>query len=160
MDAGRWRDQQLNSVTSFDSDEIVLEQEMLLLDFVTDKQNVVWRWHAPDSKFKKICAKRIRLSDTDYNGVIFFGFPNCNTETLIRAIRLAIESVDFAYVGINRYQVRTHNLPIDLPDSIEQSLDCLLEHCHPKFKRLHTFPEVDGNHLVFSHPMDCYGLCK
>ena len=53
-----------------------------------------------------------------------------------------------------------HNIDFELPDSMEQSLDLIMEYCDPRFKRLHTFDKIDGNHMAYAHPMDCYGLCK
>jgi hypothetical protein len=61
---------------------------------------------------------------------------------------------------VNRYTFSCHDLPFELPDLIEHSLDKIVNYCDPKFQRLHTFPEVDGNHMVAAHPLDCYGLCK
>jgi hypothetical protein len=160
MDPGHWRDQQLGAFKQLGGTEVVLQQEQLMLDFVTSISGTVWRWHAPNSKFRDLCAKKICLSESNYNGLIFFGMPSCDSKTLIETISRLIDKVDYAYVAINRYLVTEHTLSIDLPDNIEQSIDCLVKYCHPKFQRLHSFSEVDGNHMVYSHPMDCYGLCK
>ena len=98
----------------------------------------------------------------DYKGIIIFDktISNVSTSKLVTIISNLIQPVDYAYVAINRYQLTCHDLPFDLPDSIADSLDTIMNYCHPKFQRLHSFNEVDGDHMVGAHPMDCYGLCK
>jgi hypothetical protein len=82
------------------------------------------------------------------------------TQDLVNTITQLTANCNHAYVAINRYEVVQHDLNIELPDSIDSSLDAIMQYCDPKFKRLHIFDQVDGNHMVQAHPMDCYGLCK
>jgi hypothetical protein len=160
MKPGRWRDQQISGFIDLQHQEIILEQEKIMLNFVEQFQQARWAWQAPLSKFYDICAKKIQIVGNNHNAVILFGMGECSSGTLVEIIKQAVAQVDYAYVGINRYQIKTHNFDIDLEDSIEDSIDAIVKHCDPRFKRLATFSEVDGNHMVFSHPMDCYGLCR
>jgi hypothetical protein len=159
-----WRDQQLSGFAGLDNaDSLLLTQEKIMLDHVTQYPDVVWKWLAPDTRFKQICQKQIQISDTDSTGVIMFNldlqYVN-TTKNLVDKIRQSIENVQHAYVGINRYQIATHDLDIELADDIGDCLDAIMTYCHPDFKRLHKFDHVDGNHMVYAHPMDCYVLCK
>lgn len=157
-----WRDQQLNGFKNLSGTEPVLEQELVMLNFVKTYSDAVWRWVAPNSKFKEICQKNISINNTDYNGIIIFGPPldQKTTQSLVNSIKQLTNECDYAYVAINRYKVIRHDLNIALPDKIDSSLDVIMNYCNVKFKRLHTFDQVDGNHMVAAHPMDCYGLCK
>jgi hypothetical protein len=157
-----WRDQQLNGFKNLSGADTILEQESVMLNFVKTYSNVVWRWVAPNSKFKEICQKHISINNTDYNGIIIFGatLGQHTTQSLVTTIKQLINECDYAYVAINRYQVVRHDLNIALPDRIDSSLDVIMNCCNVKFQRLHTFDQVDGNHMVAAHPMDCYGLCK
>ena len=117
---------------------------------------------APTTKFKEICQQHITIHNTNYSGVIIFG-PILHKQTsrsLVTTIKQIINLCDYAYVAVNRYEIIQHDLNIVLPDKIEDSIDIIMEQCDSKFKRLHTFNQVDGNHMVAAHPMDCYGLCR
>lgn len=162
IDFNRWRDQQLDGFRLFSNSCLILKQEEVMLNFVKSCSNVVWRWAAPETKFKKICMEHIAINNMKYNGVILFGTDllQQTTQSLLTTINKLIGDCDYAYVAINRYEVIQHTLNIDLPNDITDSLDTIMYHCNPKFKRLHTFDQVDGNHMVAAHPMDCYGLCK
>lgn len=163
MYPGAWRDQQINGFLNLDNKEVVLEQEQLMLDFVRQFPEVRWLWQSPKSpksQFYNLCARQIQITSDYYNGIILFGLPNMDSASLVRCITKAISDVDYAYVAINRYKIDSHNLDFDLPDSIDESIDLIMQHCDHRFRRLKTFSEVDGNHMVFAHPMDCYGLCK
>lgn len=157
-----WRDQQLNGFKNLSGTDTILEQESVMLNFVKTHSDVVWHWLAPNNKFKEICQKHISINNTDYNGIIIFGpvLTQKTTESLVNSIKQLINKCDYAYVAINRYQVIRHDLNIVLPDKIDSSLDVVMSYCNVKFQRLHTFDQVDGNHMVAAHPMDCYGLCK
>jgi hypothetical protein len=161
IDHAQWRDLQLNSFNKA-SDSSILLQEKVMLDWVTKYPNIVWKWAGNNTKFKTICQSLITVSDADYRGVIVFGqaLNQLTTSQLIKKVQSLIATVDYAYVGINRYEVVQHDLELELPDSIESSLDLIMSMCHPDFVRLYQFSQVDGNHLVAAHPMDCYGLCK
>ena len=156
-----WRDQQLAGFKSA-SKHAILEQEKIMLDFVTQFPNVKWRWLGNQTNFRNICEKYIALDQTDYQGVILYGSILCDlsTKQLVEKVRSLTHTVKFAYVGINRYQLTTHNIDILLPDSLDESLDAIMNYCDPTFKRLHMFKEVDANHMVAAHPRDCYGLCR
>jgi hypothetical protein len=160
VDPGRWRDLQISNFKGLKDTEVVLEQEKFMLDFCTSLPDVKWCWQAPISDFYRLCNQKLQLVLENYNGIILFGLPICDSKTLVEHVSAAIKNIEFAYVGINRYSVRNQDLDPRLPDSIEDSLDLMIKYCDPRFKRLHTFQEVDGNHMVFSHPMDCYILCK
>ena len=158
----RWRDRQISSFTDFSSTATILEQEQIMLDFMSRCGGVSWRWAGTNSRFKTICSDQYTISNSNYKGIVIFGaiISNLSTGELIKTIGNLIQTVDYAYVAVNRYYLTQHDLPFALPDLIADSLDIIMSHCHPKFQRLHTFPSVDGNHMVGSHPMDCYGLCK
>ncbi len=162
VDHNRWRDQQLNGFQLFSDSYPILEQELVMLTFIKLCSNVVWRWSAPETKFKKICMEHVAINNTEYNGVILFGTEllHQTTQSLVTTINKLIGDCDYAYVAINRYEVIRHTLNLDLPNNITDSLDTIMHYCNPKFKRLHTFDQVDGNHMIAAHPMDCYGLCK
>jgi tetrahydromethanopterin S-methyltransferase subunit B len=157
-----WRDQQLRGFKNLSAISLILEQEQVMLNFVKTYPDVTWQWLAPDTEFKKYCQQHISISDTEHNGIIVFG-PVLNKQTtlsLITTIKKLTSKCDYAYVAINRYEVIHHDLDTVLPDRIDDSLDTIMHRCDPKFKRLHTFDNVDGNHMVGAHPMDCYGLCR
>tara|TARA_R110000772_G_scaffold244800_1_gene358210 strand:+ start:104 stop:616 length:513 start_codon:yes stop_codon:yes gene_type:complete len=157
-----WRDLQVLSFCDYDADAI-LEQEKLMLDFVCQFPDVLWRWRAEKGLFYNICKEHIRIdTQIKHNGIIIFGSGIAATSTrkLVRRIRNLVQNTSVAYVGINRFSLLEHNIDFELPDSMEQSLDLIMEYCDPRFKRLHTFDKIDGNHMAYAHPMDCYGLCK
>jgi hypothetical protein len=158
----RWRDRQLSSFNKFSQNTLILKQEQLMLDFISSCGDIGWRWHGDNNQFRNICEENHTICTTEYQGIIIFGIVlnGHSTRSLITHIRNLIENVNYAYVGINRYTLTKHDLPIELPDKIDDSLDTIMTYCHPKFQRLYTFPEVDGNHMIAAHPMDCYGLCK
>jgi hypothetical protein len=157
----RWRDQQMHSFST--EHNAILPQEKVLLDFIKLCPDSTWNWAGPDTSFKKICNQYASITmDHNANGIILFG-PQLNLKTtaeLVNLISNAINNKKYAYVGINRYEIIKHDLVFDLPDSITSSIDLIMSHCDSKFVRLHTFDQVDGNHMVAAHPMDCYGLCR
>jgi hypothetical protein len=157
----RWRDQQLGGFVGVTTNAI-LAQEQVMLNFVKIQGPVNWKWLGNNTEFKNICQQQIAISDNDARGVIFFGkrLDHLTTTELINLVTKIIQDFDYAYVAINRYEVIRHDFELELPDSIEASLDAIMKQCDPRFIRLHTFEHVDGNHLVAAHPMDCYGLCK
>jgi len=161
VDIDRWRDQQLSGFKSASKDAI-LEQEKVMLDFVTQFSNTKWLWLGNQTNFRKICDQHITIDNIDYQGVILFGSrtSGLSTNQLVERIQELTHNVDFAYVGINRYSITKHDIDIELPDSIADSLDVIMNYCNPKFTRLHSFKHVDGSHMVAAHPGDCYGLCK
>lgn len=161
LDHDRWRDQQLSGFLSAKPTDI-LAQEQVMLDFVKSHGNVCWKWLGNNTNFKSICQQKFCISETDAQGVILFGkqLHQMTTKNLITKIRTTIQDFDYAYVAVNRYEVIAHDLDFELPDRIEDSLDTVMHYCDGRFSRLHTFEQVDGNHLVAAHPMDCYGLCK
>ena len=157
-----WRDRQINSFNDFKNQEILLTQEYIVIDFLQKHNGVAWKWQGDINKFKNYCEKSLNITDQNHNGIIIFGeiLSSLSTSELVYKIQQLISDVDFAYVGINRYEINGHDLDIELPDQIDQSIDSIIKLCDPRFRRLHTFPEVTGNHMVFVHPMDCYTLCK
>jgi hypothetical protein len=156
----RWRDQQLRGI-GITANLAVLPQEKVMLDFVC-QHNIAWKWLGIHTEFKEICQRKIRLSDSDYQGVILFGpkLMGLTTSQLISKIKTLVGDLDYAYVGINRYEILRHDFDLALPDSIEETMDTLMHQCNPNFVRLAKFEHVDGNHMVAAHPMDCYGLCN
>jgi len=161
VDSNRWRDQQLSGFKSASKDAI-LEQEKVMLNFVTQFPNIKWQWLGNQTNFLKICKQYITIDNNDYQGIILFNNSTggLSTSRLVKRIQEAICNVDFAYVGINRYLLTEHDIDIELPDALDESLDVIMNYCDPAFKRLHTFKEVDANHMVAAHPRDCYGLCR
>lgn len=157
-----WRDRQINNFKNLTAGNVLLKQEKIMLDFVTKFTQARWRWVAPETEFFKICQQHIQITDSNSNAVVVFGpeLSDIDTATLVNRIRNFTDDVDYAYIAINRYSITRNTLNIDLPDSIEQSLDSLVTLANPNFSRLASFENVDGNHMVFSHPMDCFGLCK
>jgi hypothetical protein len=161
-DSDNWRDRQVLSFCDYKQDA-VLAQEKVMLDFVSQFPDVHWSWRAEKGLFYDICRKQVNIDkQANSNGVIVFGngIAVTSTRTLVRRIRNLVQNISVAYVGINRFAISEHNLDFELPDGMTQSLDLIMEHCDPGFKRLHTFDRVDGDHMVFAHPMDCYGLCR
>lgn len=161
-DSDTWRDRQVLSFCDYKQDA-VLEQEKLMLDFVCQFPDVHWSWRAEKGLFYDICSKHVNIDkQANSDGVIVFGngIAVTSTGTLVRRIRNLVQNISVAYVGINRFVISEHNLDFELPDSMTQSLDLIMKHCDPGFKRLQTFDRVDGDHMVYAHPMDCYGLCK
>jgi hypothetical protein len=157
-----WRDQQLNGIGFSDTSYIILHQEQIMLDFLSNFPGIVWKWAGDDSSFKRVCENYVSLSDRSYDGVILFGeiLSHLSTQKLVDKIKTHIQTVKYAYVGVNRYEIVNENIDTNLPDSIEDSLDYILHSIHPAFRRLHTFDQVTGDQMVAVHPMDCYGLCK
>ena len=157
----RWRDQQMHSF--FNGYNAILPQEKVLLDFIKSCPNSTWNWAGTDTSFKKICNQHASIiTDPDTSGIILFG-PQLSFKTtseLVDLISSAIKNKKYAYVGINRYEIISHDLAFNLPESIAGSIDLIMSQCDSKFIRLHTFDQVDGNHMVAAHPMDCYGLCR
>ena len=152
-----WRDRQL---TGFNLAHAVLQQEKNMLDFMLQCGIKQWRWCGDNNNLKSLCAQQYELVDHNCQGVIIFGqlVNNLSSSLLCKQVRDLINNVEHAYLGINRYNISHHDLEFELPDSIEQSLDKIVKFCNTRFYRLHSFPHVDGNHMVGSHPMDCYGL--
>jgi hypothetical protein len=161
VDHNRWRDQQLAGFAGTTSGDI-LAQEQVMLDFVKSHNNICWKWLGNNTNFKRICQQQFCINDTNAQGVILFGeqLHQMTTQRLVTKVREVIQGFDYAYVAVNRYEVIAHDLDLALPDNIEDSLDAVMKYCDSRFSRLHTFAQVDGNHLVAAHPMDCYGLCK
>ena len=161
IDNNRWRDQQLSGF-NLSTQHAVLAQEQVMLDFVMQYPGIAWKWMGNHTNFKSICSQYISIADTAAQGIIIFGqtLGRTTTAQLVNRLTQLLKNFDYAYVGINRYEVFKHDLDIDLPDSIEESLDKIMHCCNARFQRLHTFDQVDGNHMVAAHPMDCYGLCK
>lgn len=153
-----WRDLQISNINK----NGILVQEQNMLSFVSSIPNVVWNWYGDNTKFKNLCQQFISLSNVKYNGAIIFGeiLTNVTSKSLSRIVTDLIKDVNFAYVGINRYEIIKHDLPFDLPDDLGDSIDKIMNHIHPKFERLHKFDEVTGRKMVYVHPMDCYKLCK
>lgn len=163
IDLDRWRDQQIYAFSALDRPrETILEQEKVMLDFVTRFPAVRWRWAGHNNSFKNICSRYISIVDHDFDGMILFdkSLTNLTSSQLVSKVSAEIKNVDYVYLAIDRYNVIKHDLDFDLPDDIETSLDLIVQRCDPRFRRLHNFPHVDGNHMVAAHPMDCYGLCK
>lgn len=156
----RWRDQQLSGFSSIFKQPVLLEQESRMLEFIRSCSNITWRWIAPISGFRQICAEQVQLGSGP--GVIAFGpiLDNLTTGQLVHRVRELIKDADSAYIAINRYEITENDLPVELPDSIEDSLDAIMQLADPAFKRLHTYALVDGEHMVAAHPMDCYTLCR
>ena len=157
-----WRDYQLRGFINSDSDAI-LEQEKLMLDFVSQYPDIFWRWQAEKNSFYDLCRRKINLdNEIYYNGIIIFGseLAGLSTRMMVAKITNLIHNVKVAYVAINRYNITQHDIDLVLPDSIADSLDAIINLCDSGFKRLHSFKEVDGNHMIGAHPMDCYGLCR
>ena len=161
VDHDRWRDQQLAGFSSTTYNDI-LAQEKVMLDFVKSHKNVCWKWLGNNTKFKTICQQEFCIDDAHAQGVIVFGkvLNQLTTKTLIARVKDLVQGFDYAYVAVNRYEIVLHNIDLALPDRIEDSLDTIMKHCDTRFNRLHTFDQVDGNHMVGAHAMDCYGLCK
>jgi hypothetical protein len=161
IDHNRWRDQQLTGFTGVATDAI-LEQEQVMLNFVTQYPDVSWEWKGNNTNFKNVCRKYISIDRETTRGIIIFGqaLHRMTSKSLVEHLTKAIYNFNYVYVAINRYELIAHDLDIELPDTIEASIDTIMMHCHPGFKRLHTFSQVDGSHMVAAHPMDCYGLCK
>lgn len=161
LDHDSWRDRQLNGFSLVESNSI-LAQEKVMLDFVTSQKSVSWCWMGNNTNFKSICRQHIVIDNENAQGLIIYGkqLINLTTAQLITKLKKIIQNYSYVYAAIDRYEIIKHDLDLELPDSMSQTLDLIMTQCHPRFKRLCTFDEVDGNHMVAAHPMDCYGLCK
>lgn len=157
-----WRDRQIGSFLNLTGQPTLLTQERIVLDFLKKHKGVRWKWLGDTSKFKTYCGNEIDIVSENHNGIIIFGkiLNNLTTKNLVDLIVKLTNGIDYIYVGINRYEIISHTLPFDLPNDIGDSLDVIMRHANPKFKRLHTFPEVTGELMVAAHPMDCYTICK
>lgn len=163
IDYTRWRDQQLQGLSCVFNQPPVLAQERVMLDFVLGQPCDQWRWFGTHNSFKDLVAQLVTLTDSaQAPGVIVFGMVlECARLSQFRQrIHSLIDQVDFAYVAVNRYTIIHNDMAMDLPDSMEQSLDLIMTSIDPRFRRLATFDQVDGAHMVAAHGMDCYGLCK
>lgn len=156
-----WRDRQIHG---FNLQQIptILAQEKIMLDFMDSCGPITWQWHGDNNNLKNICSKHYTIACDGCQGIVIFGsiLYGKSTADFCSYIQDLICDFDCVYLGVNRYTFSCHDLPFELPDLIEHSLDKIVNHCDPKFQRLYTFPEVDGNHMVAAHPLDCYGLCK
>jgi hypothetical protein len=152
-----WRDRQLSG---FNLAQSVLQQEKNMLDFMLQCGIKQWRWCGDNNNLRLLCAQQYELVNYYCQGVIIFGHvvDNLTSSELCNKVRHLINDVEHVYLGINRYNISCHDLAFDLPDSMEKSIDKIVKFCDTRFYRLHSFPHVDGNHMVGSHPMDCYGL--
>lgn len=161
FDYNSWRDQQLGGFAGVRPTDI-LAQEQVMLDFVKNHNTICWKWLGDNTRFKLICQQHFCITDGRAQGVILFGqhLHRMTTKRLVTKVKEITKDFDYAYVAVNRYEVISHDFDMILPDTIEESLDCLMQYCDPRFTRLHTFDQVDGNHMVAAHPMDCYRLCK
>lgn len=162
VDSSIWRDRQINGIGLDTSTDIILQQEQVMLNFLAEYPTVKWKWLGNNTSFELRCASLYNFSEPA-NGVVIFGKTLSQAKTsqqLVDQINALTTDVEYAYVGINRYSLIENDLHIELPDEIEQSIDTIMNYCNSKFKRLASFPDVDGNHMVAAHPMDCYGLCK
>jgi hypothetical protein len=161
VDHDRWRDQQLAGFLGT-TDRDILAQEKVMLDFVKSHKDICWKWLGNNTNFKTICQQEFCIDDSNTQGVIVFGkqLHQMTTKNLITKLREIIQGFEYAYVAVNRYEVISHDFDLELPDTIEGSLDAVMKHCDSRFNRLYTFAQVDGNHMVAAHPMDCYGLCR
>ena len=156
-----WRDRQIGGF-NLQNQHTLLQQEKIMLDFLANTGIKRWAWYGDNNGLKDICAELYELTNTDYQGIIIFGNQlfNLSTANLCQHIQSLTNSVDAAYLAINRYAIQCHDLSFELPDSIEASIDKIVEFCNQDFKRLHTFDEVTGKQMVAAHPLDCYGLCR
>lgn len=156
----RWRDQQIAGFT-LAKPGAILAQEQIMLNFIKE-YNICWKWLGNNTTFKNICQQEVCINDSNAQGVIVFGkiLNQLTTKKLVEKITNIIKDFDYVYVAVNRYEILYHDIDLILPDSIAESIDTIMNFCNPQFKRLHTFDQVDGNHMVAAHPMDCYGLCK
>lgn len=158
-----WRAQQINGFSDSEPGA-VLAQEQVMLDFVGKFPNVSWRWKAEKGSFYDMCCRKFNIdNDVNYDGIITFGssiFNILSTRIMVAKITNLVRNVKVAYVGFNRYHIGKHNIDLPLPDSLSESCDTIMKYCDTRFKRLHTFDKVDGDHFVGAHPLDCYGLCK
>jgi hypothetical protein len=152
-----WRDRQINGFNMVPYN-VVLEQEQVMLDFIEKTGIKQWQWLSEDTNFKKIFQTKYSIS-ASAPGVIIFG--NClrdlSSAELIQFIRNQISGKSAAYVALNRYLIQCHNLPFVLDDKLETSLDQIMSYCDQRLTRLHSFDQVDGNHMIAAHPLDCYG---
>lgn len=162
MNTVSWRDRQISAFNHDPKKITILQQEKVMLDFMDSCGQISWKWLGDSNSLADFCHANYNITNKMPQGVVIFGkiFYNKTTSYICQTIKKYMSNVDYVYCAINRYEIARHDLDFDLPDSIEDSLDCIVRHCHPGFKRLFRFPEVDGNHMVASHPLDCFGLCK
>jgi hypothetical protein len=161
MDIGMksWRDTQLKS-TQF------LKQELPLIEFLSkiDTKGILWLGNK-DGLYAHL-SNYYPMVETAADTCVLYGNRLLNKNIIelqdILVGILADMQIKCIYVGINRYALTSTALYDNtaLPDSIEESLDMVMKQCHPGFKRIEVYEQVDGNHFVYSHPMDNYTLCR
>ena len=156
------RDRQIGSFIGHDNKQTLLTQEKVMLDFICQFPHVRWFWAGDNNNFRLICADLVQIADEDCDGIVLYGnaLHGLTVKNLVEKVKHLIFDKKYVYLGINRYEIIANDFELDFPESLEDSIDFIVEKINPNFRRLARFPQVDGNHMVFAHPMDCFGLCK
>jgi hypothetical protein len=160
----KWRDQQIGSFSGHDNKQTLLAQEKVMLDFICQFPHVRWCWAGDNNNFKLICADLVQIATKtdECDGIILYGnlLHGLMVKDFVAKVKKLIFGKQYVYLGVNRYEIIGHDFARYLPESIEDSIDFIVKNINPDFRRLARFPQVDGNHMVFAHPMDCFGICK
>ena len=144
-----WRNKQLGTE--------VLFSEQICLDFLSRHKDLSWRWVGPKNSFYDLCCEQFTISDHG-QGVVIINTPfQVTPGEFVKKINQEIGGASAVYLAINRYEfVPVNDLAIDYPDSISDSIDCIVQHLNIPFTRVPVDAEVDGAHFVGVHGLDIF----
>ena len=149
--SNHWRNKQLA--------DAFVQQELLCIDFVKQHSKLAWQWHGPRGGLYDYCAENFIMSDLGL-GLLMVNYPSRATpKQFVDYINMLITAdTQAAYLAVNRFDfVAINDLEIDYDDSIERSIEQIVEHICVPFQRLKfDCPEVDGNHFVGVHGLDIF----
>lgn len=94
-----------------------------------------------------------------YQGLILINrFARFTPKKLVDTINsLITDDIKAAYIAINRFEISAVNdLALTYPDSIEASLDLIMNCCTKNLRRLYKPKQVDGHHFVGVHGLDVF----
>lgn len=144
-----WRNKQLNHA--------MLWQELRCLEFCQQYPHVIWKWNGAPSHFFDVCKSVLNFGP-NHTGLIIINTPGRVTvDNFVKYISsLCHDSIQVAYLAINRYEFRVEKPNTDLPDTMEECINLIASQCHEKFRRLYIPAEVDGKHFVGVHGLDVF----
>lgn len=145
-----WRNKQLG--------QNLLWQELQCLNFVQQHPNIEWRWYGLKGYFFEVCNKLCTTSNQG-QGAIIINFPmRVSVNNFIHTIsNLIKEDIAVAYLAVNRYEfLPSDSCDFDFPDSLQETMDVIVNKCNPNFRRLYQPNQVDGKHFVGVHGLDVF----
>lgn len=146
----RWRNKQLGTN--------ILQQEALCYKFLNQHNSLTWAWHGTRGNFYNFCQQQFNFSE-NATGLVIINLPVRATprEFVEEIDSLITESTQAVYLAVNRFEFKSSNdLGIQYPDSLEQSIDLIVQHCCVPFQRINHSTPVDGHHFVGAHGLDIF----